>query len=113
MDTTELFRYKQLLIAKRNEVLRSQAASGDTSRGGPERPRDVIDQAAAVTEKEVLIRLHQTDWKLLRASDETPARIDQGAFGLCAGCKQPIAKARLDAVPWTHLRRACKEQGSA
>ena len=32
------------------------------------------------------------------------------ANGACTVCKQPISKARLEAVPWTHLCRECKEQ---
>ncbi len=35
-----------------------------------------------------------------------------GAGG-CEACKQPISKARLEAVPWTRLCRECKEQQRA
>jgi RNA polymerase-binding transcription factor DksA len=29
---------------------------------------------------------------------------------VCEVCKQPISKARLEAVPWTHLCCECKER---
>ena len=56
------------------------------------------------------LHLHETDSRLLRAIEEALARIDRRAFGVCETCKCPISIARLDAVPWTHLCRDCKEQ---
>jgi DnaK suppressor protein len=57
--------------------------------------------------------LHQTDGRLLRVIEEALARIKQGTFGVCAVCRRPIARARLEAVPWTHLCRECKERQRA
>jgi hypothetical protein len=31
-------------------------------------------------------------------------------YGVCVVCKQPISWARLEAVPWTHHCRECKER---
>lgn len=67
------------------------------------------DQASADAEAELQIRLHQTDGRLLRAIEEALERIGQGTYGICVVCKQPISKVRLEAVPWTHLCRQCKE----
>lgn len=36
-------------------------------------------------------------------------RIDDGSYGDCARCGEPIAEARLDALPWTPLCRRCAE----
>ena len=71
---------------------------------------DLIDQANADAEAELQIRLHESDARLLRAIEEALARIRRGTFGMCEVCKQPISKARLEAVPWTRLCRDCKEQ---
>jgi DnaK suppressor protein len=71
---------------------------------------DVFDQANADAEAELQIRLHRTDGRLLRAIQEALARIRQGTYGVCVVCKQPISKARLEAVPWTCLCRECKER---
>jgi DnaK suppressor protein len=40
---------------------------------------------------------------LRRDQEEALGRIRQGTFGVCQVCKQPISKARLEAVPWTRL----------
>jgi hypothetical protein len=42
-----------------------------------------------------------TDVRLLLAIKGALTRINHGTYGACAVCKQPISKARLDAVPWT------------
>ena len=63
-------------------------------------------------EAELQIQLHQTDGRLLRAIEEAIARMKRGTYGVCEVCEQPISKARIDAVPWTHVCRMCKEQRS-
>lgn len=35
------------------------------------------------------------------------ARIAAGTYGECVRCGEPIAEARLDALPWTPLCRRC------
>ncbi len=74
---------------------------------------DPADQASSDAEAELQVRVHQSDVRLLRAIEEALARIRQGTFGLCEGCKEPISKARLEAEPWTRLCRECKEQQRA
>ena len=108
-STRDLQRYKELLLDKQRELLSVQ---GDTAArvpaaGGLE--GDLIDQANADAEAELQIRLHQTDARLLRAIEEALARIKQGTFGVCQVCKQPVSKARLEAVPWSRHCRDCKE----
>ena len=68
------------------------------------------DQASADAEAELQIRLRQTDGRLFKAIEDALARIRTGTFGVCGACKGPIAKGRLEAVPWTHLCRDCKER---
>ncbi len=113
MHTKDLQRYKRLLVAKRDELsaARQDAAALLPSAGGLQ--GDLIDQANADAEADLQIRLHQTDGRLLRAIEEALARIRQGSYGVCTVCKQPISKARLEAVPWTLHCRDCKEREHA
>lgn len=46
----------------------------------------------------------------LRQVDEALARLDAGAYGLCAGCGQPIAAARLEVRPFATHCVACAEK---
>src|SRR5467141_3835455 len=106
----DLQRYERLLVEKRRELSSAlgEAQSRVPAAGGLE--GDLVEQANADEEAEVQIRLHQTDGRLLRAIEEALARIRQGTYGICDACDQPISRARLDAVPWTHHCRECKER---
>ncbi len=108
-----LQRYKRLLLAKRQELSTptSEASAPLPAAGGWQ--GDLIDQANADVEADLQVRLRQTGGRLLRAIEEALVRIRRGTFGVCEVCKQPISKARLEAVPWTRLCRECKERQSA
>jgi RNA polymerase-binding transcription factor len=109
MGPADLRRYHRLLLQKQRELSSAlgEAHSRVPAAGGLE--GDLIDQANADEEAELQIRLHQTDGRLLRAIEEALTRIRQGIYGVCEVCKQPISKARLEAVPWARHCRECKE----
>ena len=113
MDRREWDRYKRLLLSKRGElsVKNADGQSPVPTAGGGD--GDPADQAAANTEAELQIRLHQTDSRLLRAVEAALARIRHGTFGICEACQNPISRARLEAVPWTRHCRDCKEREHA
>jgi len=109
MNKSDLLRYKNLLLSKRQELsngksLASSIGTGRELRGDP------IDMATSETDAATQIRLHQTDSKLMRAIEDALGRIRHEEFGICEECGQPISKARLEAVPWTRWCRECKEQ---
>ena len=110
MRPADLQRYNQQLLEKQREL---SSAKPDAQARVPSAGAlggDLIDQANADAEAELQIRLHQTDWRLLRAIEEALARVRDGTYGTCGACKQPISKARLEAVPWTRHCRECKER---
>ena len=110
MDAKYLQRYRTLLLAKRGEL--STARDNTTALVPPagESEGDLMDCASAETEAELQVHLHQTDGRLLKAIENALARIRAGSFGVCEACQRPIAKARLEAVPWTRLCRDCEER---
>ena|SRR5258708_21463384 len=100
MSPADLQRYKKLLLEKGREL---SSAQDDTRARVPavgDLQGALIDEANA--EAELQIRLHRTDGRLLRAMEEALGRIRQGTYGICEVCNQPISRARLEAVPWTH-----------
>jgi DnaK suppressor protein len=89
------------------------AGTGETETLVPpanDRSGDLVDWAHADTEAEFQIQRRQSDAHLVRAIEDALARITRGTFGVCEVCKQPISKARLEAVPWTRVCRDCKEK---
>jgi len=113
VNARDLDWYKQLLLAKLEELsARRDGAETPIPRAGSGHG-DLVDQANSDAEAELQVRVHQSDAHLLRAIEEGLARIRQGTFGVCQACKPPISRARLEAVPWTHLCRECKERQHA
>ena len=112
MNRKDLDRYKRALLEKRGEmsITSADAESPIAAAGGQQ--GDPVDQANANAEAELQIQMHQTDLRLLRAIEEALARIRHGTFGTCEACRNPISRARLEAVPWTRHCRDCKERKS-
>ena len=103
--------YKDALLRKKTEILGTggikplQASMENNTRQG-----DMADQASGNNEVHIQLKLKQTDAKILQAIDEALLRIEKGAFGICRDCGEPIAEARLKAIPWTRVCITCKEK---
>ena len=110
----EVLTYKDALRKKRSEILGTggikplQASMENNTRQG-----DMADQASGNNEVHIQLKLKQTDAKILQAIEEALARIDKGTYGICRDCGEPIAEARLNAIPWTRVCIACKEKQGA
>jgi DnaK suppressor protein len=104
--------YKDALLRKRAELLAAGGIkplqSDINSRQG-----DLADQASGNNEVHIQLKLKQTDAKILQAIEEALLRIDKGVFGVCRDCGEPIAPARLEAIPWTRVCKTCKEKQNA
>jgi DnaK suppressor protein len=109
MDNSDLLRYKNLLLSKRQELSDGKSLADSIPAAG-ELCGDTADIAVGAAIAAMQIRLRQTDGKLLRAIDDALARILREEFGICTECGEPISKARLEAVPWTRRCRDCKER---
>jgi DnaK suppressor protein len=109
MNKSDLLRYENLLLSKRQELSTGNSLVGSITTAGEVRG-DPVDMAASETDAATQVRLHQTDGKLVRAIEDALTRIRHEEFGICEECRQPISAARLEAVPWTRWCRDCKER---
>src|SRR5947199_2416329 len=106
--------FKDALLKKRTEILGTggikplQATMENNSRQG-----DMADQASGNNEVHIALKLRQTDAKILQAIEEALQRIEKGTYGICRDCGDPIAEARLRAIPWTRVCISCKEKQKA
>src|SRR6059036_1814692 len=106
--------YKEALLRKRAEILGTggikplQASMENNTRQG-----DMADQAAGNNEVHIQLKLKATDAKILQAIEEALVRLQKGTYGICRDCGEPIAPARLSAIPWTRVCITCKEKQSA
>jgi len=115
LDDAQLAALKDTLLKKRGEIL---AASTGTrpipaSMDVNSRQGDMADQASGNNEVHIQLKLKQTDAKILQAIEEALFRLEKGIYGVCRDCGDPIAAARLIAIPWTRVCISCKQKQSA
>ncbi len=71
---------------------------------------DTTDQASADADKSLLLQMKNRDRDILWQIDEALKRIDQGVYGDCENCAEPIAEARIRAFPFATLCIDCKAE---
>ena len=105
LDETLLAKLKEDLMQKRGEILAASTGSRPlpASMDVNSRQGDLADQASGNNEVHIQLKLKQTDAKILQA-------IEEGTYGVCRDCGEPIAPARLNAIPWTRVCITCKEK---
>ena len=115
LDEATLNALKDALLRKRGEILatstgtRPLPASADVN----SRQGDLADQASGNNEVHIQLKLKQTDAKILQAIEEALYRMEKGSYGICRDCGDPIAPARLEAIPWTRVCITCKQKQNA
>jgi DnaK suppressor protein len=70
--------------------------------------KDLGDQANTAYTREFFFELGNGDRRLLREVVAALAKIDDGSFGSCERCGEPIAEKRLDAVPFARYCITCQ-----
>jgi RNA polymerase-binding protein DksA len=114
MTKPELETYRQMLLALRNRMrgdvshLADEALGANGAKSGNSKaPVDLADVATDNFEQEFTLSLMKNQEEVLREIGEALERIRQGAFGRCEECQKPIAKARLQALPYTRHCVTC------
>lgn len=106
----ELAKFKELLLEKRNAVLErarktlTQDMTLDTNDLA-----DEMDLAASEYIQSFEFRLRGREKHHLTKVDLALKKIEEGNFGICEVCEEPIGKKRLEARPETSLCIRCKE----
>lgn len=112
LGASDIAAFKDILLKRRGEILATStgtrplpAAADVNSRQG-----DLADQASGNNEVHIQLKLKQTDAKILQAIEEALVRLEKGTYGVCRDCGEPIARARLEAIPWTRVCITCKQK---
>ena len=112
----QMKQFRQLLITERVKLadeIKSIAHDASTS------PRDasgdlsaytihMADMASDTYERELSMNIVTSEQELLYQIDDALKRLDDGTFGLCQQCNQPITMSRLKAVPYASLCITCQ-----
>lgn len=108
MSATDLREIREVLLARRAEILggaeRTASGLGDSPEGCP----DPTDRGSLEGERALVLRIRDRERKLLAKVEEALERIEDASFGVCEECEQPIGMQRLRARPVTTLCIECK-----
>jgi DnaK suppressor protein len=114
MDKEKLEHFRQVLL-----TLRREAAGGVTmlrEQGvalGTDGTQDMADDAANTYARQMLLGMSERERRNLRDIDAALDRIDEGTYGICEECQEPIGEARLKALPYATLCVDCKADREA
>ncbi len=111
LTADELVSFRDLLEERKAKLLgeagRTAHDMGDNeAEGFP----DPTDRGVMESERNLELRIRDRERKLISKIDEALGRIDEGSFGLCEECDEPIGAKRLQVRPVTTLCIRCKEE---
>ena len=111
----EIEHFRQRLLALKRDILATiseiedealrEDRTGPTGPGAAE-PGDLVDKGTQYYERDKALGLAESERKILQEIDRALAKIEEGSYGICEGTGKPIAKKRLEAVPYA---RYCTE----
>lgn len=93
------------------ELLEQQAGhTASYFRQYDERTPDPLDQAVREYERNFALRIHNREDLLIRKIKQSIEDIEEGVYGYCEACGNPIGVKRLKARPVARYCIACKTQ---
>jgi RNA polymerase-binding protein DksA len=112
----QLEHFKNKLLEKRGNIeaqLQTFAKKSDTMKDDYETVFEQIgdspdDNAAEVTDYEDNLAIEQELEEDLKEIDEALERIENGTYGICTDCNQPMTVERLEAMPEATLCIKCE-----
>jgi|SRR5579885_627028 len=111
MNKKELKKFKDILMSRREEILKTADATKDQGMGfSADDLPDEVDLASSEAEQSMSLRLRDRERILLKKIDKTLKKIEDGTYGICEQCGEEIGLKRLEARPVTDLCIRCKEE---
>lgn len=105
MDLSE---FKSVLQRRREELAqRRERIERHTRHREEPLPPDFAEQAVELENGETLVALDREVNAEIREIDRALRRIEDGSFGECTECGEPVNEARLKALPYTSLCIDC------
>lgn len=107
---SDLKRFKKILEDKREALVKAarESLQEDMTLDTNDLP-DEMDLASSEYLQSFTFRLRGRERFFLDKIDQALKRIDDGSFGICESCEEPISLKRLEARPETTLCIRCKE----
>ncbi len=94
---------REMLSLYEHDVHAGQASTDDNA-------DDFADRANNSYNRELMFSLSDNERRMLIRIDEAFKRLDEGSYGSCTFCNEPIGLARLEALPWAQYCIGCQER---
>jgi DnaK suppressor protein len=101
---------KRMLEERRLEIHDKLRSLREAVPADADQVKDTEEQSLDDLVREVDFALMEMKSETLGRIDEAMRRLEQGSYGVCAECAEEIAEARLKALPFATLCRACQER---
>jgi DnaK suppressor protein len=69
------------------------------------------ETATATLDREIDYSLEENSEQVLKSIEGALERIDEGTFGICQTCREPISEERLEAIPYATQCIGCRRKG--
>ena len=118
MSTIDTDRFRAMLLEERGRVTDAIRYLHEENPGSIEEETDEIvgadnhlaETASVTLDREIDYTLEENSEHVLSEIDAALARIEDGSFGTCVSCGQPIGEERLEAMPWATRCIDCKRR---
>ncbi len=101
---------KAAILTKLSEITISEAQREDLE---IQTLPDVMDAIQWQTARDIAVVQLDHQAKLARELRDALGRIEDGSYGVCEDCENPIAPRRLDVMPFARLCVRCQERHEA
>lgn len=111
MDARTVGKFRKILLQEKQRIVNNTRKSRDSELSiSPDDLPDEADLAATEINQSLVFKLRDRERLLLSKIEDALARIEDGEFGMCADCEEPIEVKRLEARPVSTLCLNCKER---
>jgi DnaK suppressor protein len=108
MNQKKIDKFRSQLESIRTGLLGDVEKSNQNIRTGETgQIADISDDAARTYNQQLEGELGKQEWQKLKQVDTAIAKIEEGTYGICAQCEEPIPEARLQLVPFTEFCTQC------
>lgn len=95
---------RELTLTQKELTSPLQDASGESPFG-----QHLAENASAAIDRELDLTLEENLRKMLAKIDRALQKLDEGSYGICDRCKEPIGRERLEVAPYATLCMRCKK----
>lgn len=110
MDQKQLNKFRKLLLEEKQKVMNNSRRDLDDIKVDSDDLPDETDLAATEVSQTLAFKLRDRERLLLSKINTALEKIEEGTFGVCEDCEEPIEPRRLEARPVSTLCIACKER---